>query len=269
MMNDPLKENAEGHTFLTDLHSHLLPGIDDGAKDASESVKLLKLEYDSGVRQIALTSHFDCEKISLSDFLVSRRASCLQMQQAVADSGYEWSGLTLKTGAEVFFSPNLCSVEPEELCIQGTPFLLLELPTEMMPAYFSETIYRLQACGITPVIAHVERYFYVMNDLPILCDWIDQGMYIQINAGTILNGGSLAKLCLKLIKWNMCHVLASDVHSVNRRPPDLSEGLHAVSARLGQSAADRLLHNADLMFNGREPIIKEMHYPRKFLKRWR
>ena len=261
--------NTKGRTVLTDLHSHLLPEIDDGAQDTAESIRLLKLEYDSGVRQIALTSHFDCEKVSLSDFLKLRKASWLQMQRAMENAGCTWSGLSLKLGAEVFFSPDLCVVEPEKLCLQDTPFLLLELPTEMMPAYFTETVYRLQAYGIIPVIAHIERYSYIMNNLPLLCDWIDRGIYIQINAGTILHGGSLAKLCLKLLKWNLCNVIASDAHSAGRRPPNLKEGLNAVSNQLGQSVAAQLVQSADLIFNGKEPIPKEMHYPGKFLGRWR
>lgn len=268
MISDQPRENTEDYAPLTDLHSHLLPGLDDGAQDTAASIELLKLEYNSGVRQIALTSHFDCEEISISDFLKLRQASYSQMKQAMANSSYTWNDLELKLGAEVFFSPNICAVEPEKLCIQGTPFMLLELPAKTMPTYFSETIYQLQACGITPIIAHIERYSYVMKDLPILCDWVDQGIYIQINANTILNSGSQAKLCLNLLKWNLCHIVASDAHSTHKRPPNMNAGLDAVSNRLGQSTANQLIRDADLIFNGNYPVAKEMHYPRKILGRW-
>ena len=268
MTNNLPIETIEDHARMTDLHCHLLPGLDDGAQDAAASIELLKLEYDSGIRQIALTSHFDGEKISISDFLKLRQASYIKMKQAMANSGYTWNDLNLKLGAEVLFSPNLCAIEPEKLCIQDTPFMLLELPTEIMPSYFKETIYQLQARGITPIIAHIERYSYVMKDLPILCDWVDQGIYIQINARTILNNGSQAKLCLNLLKWNLCHVVASDAHSVHKRPPNLNAGLDAVSNRLGQSTANQLIRDADLIFNGNDPIAKKMHYPKKILGRW-
>ena len=268
MTSDRSRESTVDHVKLTDLHCHLLPGLDDGAQDAAASIELLKLEYDSGIRQIALTSHFDCEAMAVPDFLKLRQESYLQMKQAMDGSNYAWNDLRLKLGAEVRFSPNLCDIKPEKLCIQDTPFMLLELPTEFMPSYFIETIYRLQARGITPIIAHVERYSYVMKDLPILCDWVDQGIYIQINARSILNNGSMANLCLNLLKWNLCHVVASDAHSIYKRPPNLNAGLNAVSNRLGQSTANHLLQNADFIFNGEDLIAKEMHYPRKILGRW-
>ena len=242
--------------------------MDDGAENEHVSIQLLKMEYSSGVRQIALTSHFNCENQNLEDFLQRRSRAYEHMSREMRSISCILNGLQLKLGAEVFFSSNLCDIDVSRLCIEETNFLMLELPTDLFPAYFDETIYQIQSHGITPVIAHIERYPYIMSNPNVLCDWIDCGIYAQINARTILYQNKAGRLCLDLLKWNLAHILASDVHSVNKRPPNLSEGIYTLTQRLGQSITEDILCNADLIFNGSHPEIKKMHVPRKILGRW-
>lgn len=260
-------QKKEGSPLLTDLHSHILPGIDDGAKDEEVSVQLLKMEYESGVRQIALTSHFNCENQDLNEFLLQREKSYERMCREMCQ--FHFDELRLKLGAEVFFSPNLCTIDIEKLCLEETDFLLLELPTEMYPAYFFETVYKIQARGITPIIAHIERYPYVMSNPNILCDWIDCGIYTQMNAQAMFWQNKTGRFCSDLFKWNLAHVLSSDTHSLKRRPPNLSEGIEALKQRLGQPITENVLYNADSIFNNIHPEINMIHSPKKIFARWR
>lgn len=254
---------------LTDLHCHLLPGIDDGSKSLETTCQLFRFEYNSGVRQIALTSHFNCENQSLDDFLERRRNSWEQVKEAMSGDEFFANDLRVKLGAEVYYSPNLREVNVRELCIEGTNVLLLELPVDRMPLYLKETLYHIQAYGITLMIAHIERYAYIMKDLPVLCDWIDQGIYTQINAASLLRKDREAKLCLNLLKWNLAHVVSSDAHSLHHRPPNLAEGMGYVSQRLGEDTKERLTQNACNLFDGIMPEIQAMHCPRRFLGGWR
>lgn len=255
---------------LADLHCHLLPGMDDGAYDIQEAVDLVSAQYKSGVRQIALTSHFNYERMTLKSFVEHRALAYMRMLAVLEEVPFEIDEIKFQLGAEVFFSPNLFHEDDIlALCIENTRILLLELPTDMMPPYFDETIYQIQSYNITPVIAHVERYPYVMDNLPILCDWEDRGIYAQINAGTILKGGRQAKLCLDLLRWNLAHIIASDAHSIAHRPPNLSDGINAVRVHLGEQIANRLISNADLLFKGICPEIGSIYCPRKILGRWR
>lgn len=258
----------DGHKKITDLHCHLLPGIDDGAFDRAEALKLLKAEYNSGVRQIALTSHFNCEDQNLTEFLYARNKAKKALDEGIAANYVKWPDLALKLGAEVFFSPNICRIDAAKLCLEGTPFLLMELPVNRIPAYFEETIYHLQACGIILVIAHVERYQYVTDNPTILCEWIDKGLLIQVNAGPVLEKGKRAKRNFNYLKWNLAHIMASDAHSMQKRPPNLREGLDAVSRVVGIETAKRINDNADLIFRGIQPEINEIHCPIKRLGRW-
>lgn len=258
-----MKEEKKSSS-LADLHCHILPQIDDGAKDESVSIKMLQMEYQSGITEIAMTSHFDCEKICLDDFLEKRFIAKKKLISEAALKFKEMDNINIKLGAEVYYSPNLSMIDAGKLCIEGTNFMLMELPTDRRPPYLDETIYNLQSMGITLLIAHIERYPYVMNNLPILCEWIDKGIYTQINAGTILHKGKHAKICHKLIDWNLVHVMASDAHSVDKRHPNLAEGLELLSG----DERERLVKNANDIFGGVTPEITEIYCPRKFLGRW-
>ena len=259
-----MKEKERISSPLSDLHCHILPQIDDGAKDESISIKMLQIEYQSGVTEIAMTSHFDCEKISLDNFLKKRFIAKKKLMSEAALKFKEAANINIKLGAEVYYSPNLSRIDAGKLCIEGTNFMLMELPTDRKPPYLDETIYNLQSMGITLLIAHIERYPYVMDNLPILCDWIDKGIYTQINAGTILHKGKQAKICHKLIDWNLVHVMASDAHSVDKRHPNLAEGLDLLSG----DEKERLVKNANDIFWGVMPEITEIYCPRRFLVRW-
>lgn len=249
---------------VTDLHCHILPQIDDGAENEHISIQMLEMEYQSGIRQIAMTPHFDCERISLEEFLKRRTDSKVRLKAAMKSMRLE--DIRIKVGAEVYYSPNLVNLkaDAQKLCLEGTPFMLLELPTDRIPPYFDETIYSLQSMGIKVLMAHVERYPFVMDNPPILCEWLDKEIYAHINAGTLLKNDKRARLCRKLIDWNLIYAVASDAHSTQRRHPNLMDGLN----RLGTDTRRKLVSNADAIFNGYMPEMSLMYCPKKKFGRW-
>ena len=256
--------------LLTDLHCHLLPGIDDGARNLQDAARLIAIQCNSGVRQIALTSHFNYERMSLESFINRRAKAYENLLNELGEDFFERENIEFRLGAEVFFSANLFhETDIQALCMHNTNILLLELPTDRMPPYFDEVIYQIQSYNIVPIIAHIERYPYVMDNIPILCDWGDRGIYSQINAGTIIRGGRLSKQCLNLIRWNLVHIIASDAHSIEHRPPNLRDGLNVIKNKLGARVTERIIGNAHLLFNGICPEIETMYCPRKILGRWR
>lgn len=245
---------------MTDLHTHILHGMDDGAKELTSALAMLELEYRQGVRNVALTSHYHCETEEAAAFLTRRDQAFLTLSAAVP------TGMTLKRGCEVFFSPMLASIDARSLCLEGTNYLLLELPILQKPAFLREVLTGLQAKGIVPLIAHVERYAYVRKDPTLLLDWIGLGAQIQVNAVSLRSRGN--EFVLKLIKWGLVQVLASDAHSVSHRPPDLRQGLDIVSRRLGPEYARALERNAAMIFDGRNLPAPQVRVPRKVLGFW-
>lgn len=262
-------ESGKGAGVMTDLHCHLLPAVDDGAENEAEALELLRAQYQSGVRNIALTSHFDCERDQLDGFLRRRAASFDRLRREIYHSSGPLEELQLRLGAEVAFSPNLCRIQVERLCLEGTPVLLLELPGERLPLYFEETVRQILGWGITPLIAHVERYPYVLERLSMLCDWIDWGCYVQVNGGSLLKSGKNSRLLMDLIRWNLIHVAASDAHHLSSRPPNLKQAMEQVERALGAETAQRLRRNAAMLFAGELPKLPYVYCPRRILGRWR
>ena len=210
---------------MTDLHTHILPGMDDGAKSPEDALCLLNMELQNGVEQVALTSHFSCDQETPEEFL-QRREAAFSRLLAVAPAQ-----LRLKRGCEVYYSPAMLQIEPERLCLEGTGFLLLELPLLSRPAYLDVLLQQLQLRGIVPLIAHVERYAYVRRNPRLLAEWISMGALIQINAQSVLSGDRFVR---KLLKWGLVQVVASDAHHADRRTPYMSEVFSRCEAELGR-----------------------------------
>lgn len=254
--------------IMTDLHCHILPYMDDGAKDTDEAIQLIKEEYNQGVTQLVFTSHFDCEKMSLNDYILKRNKIYNNLCLSLKKQPELERSITIKLAAEVLFSPNLNNLDISKLCITGTSFLLIELPRNNLPFYFEETISNIQMQGIIPIVAHIERYQYVMNNLLTLYEWVERDILIQVNSNTLINNGKKAKKCLKLIQWNLIHVVASDTHSIKHRPPQLLESLNIIKNKLGLNFQIKMCENANSIFNGLAPNIDYIYKPKRILGRW-
>ncbi len=251
---------------MTELHCHILPGMDDGAKDIETALQMLRKEKEDGVTNIMFTSHFNYERTTVEEYLERRQKAYDTLLKAL---GEEVKDFRFQLGAEVFFSPGLCELEAEKLCLGDTDYMLLEFPTTHRPHFIKETLYNLQSQGIVPLIAHVERYGYVMDDFKLLYDWVNAGAYAQINAGSLLKNNKEAKLLLKLIQWGLVHVIATDTHSMEKRSPKMARAFALVEDKLGSKTAAQIRKNADEIFRNEELDVIEPHMPRKILGLWR
>ena len=243
---------------MTDLHTHILPGMDDGPKTLADAMALVERAAIQGVDHIALTSHFHCENESVEAYLARREIAFSALREVCPRE------LSLKRGCEVYFSPRLLTENVEALCLEGTKVLLLELPVLQKPAFLREVLTALSQKGITPLIAHVERYQYVAQDPVILADWVELGALIQVNAQSVLDGG----LARKLIKWGLCLVVASDAHLIRHRPVNLRPALDMVAKALGTEKARELEVNAADLFSGRAVVPGPYRMPKKVMGFW-
>lgn len=244
---------------MTDLHCHILPGMDDGPKALEDALAMLHEQFRQGVDHIALTSHYHCELEEPEAFLHRREMAFAALAARVPEA------VTLKRGCEVFFSPRLLELDVGALCLEGTNVLLLELPVLQKPAFLREVLTGLRQRGVVPLIAHAERYAYVAADPALLARWISLGALIQVNGESVLEGGRMVR---KLVKWGLVHVIASDVHSLRYRPPNLRRALECVSASSGLDLARTLERNARLIFAGKPVPKTEVHVPRRVLGVW-
>lgn len=212
---------------MIDLHTHILPAIDDGAQDVETSLLLLREEVRQQVTQIVLTPHFYPHKDTLDAFLEKRNASVLVLQEHYTDS----ARVDIRLGAEVHYSPSLMENDLRCLTIGRSNYLLLELSTRHYPAHVDRFMDHLSGLGITPILAHVERCVYFREDSSLLCNLIDRGAIGQLNAENVLNkqdkGFSIA--CLE---HGLASVIASDTHNLTKRPPRLAEAMQQLSPEL-------------------------------------
>lgn len=239
---------------MTDLHSHILPGIDDGARDETVSSALLQAQRDSGVTQIACTPHFYFERQTIEEFCEKRDAAKQRLFTLCAE---KLKGVTVKVGAEVLFSPGLLELDLAPLCLENTNIMLIELPTSYYPLWTNDILYRLGGLGVVPLVAHVERYPYVMENPNLLLDWISAGAYIQVNATSLVQHKKRRELIFKMIRHRLVHVIATDTHSPTKRPPLMEKAMALIEKNCGKQICMEMIQSADALFAGEIPDLAE------------
>lgn len=140
------------------------------------------------------------------------------------------------------------------------------LPTS--PHFIRQTFALLQEQGVLPLIAHIERYPYVLEDPTLLYNWVAAGAYVQINAGALLDSPKLRRTLCKFISWQLVHVISTDTHSLDKRPPRMAEAAAVLEKELGRETASKLLQNGDALFDDEELDVFTPRRPKKFLNFW-
>jgi protein-tyrosine phosphatase len=228
---------------MIDLHCHLLPGMDDGPSLMEESVLMVQTALKDGIETIAATPHFaDFKEIEL--FLKIRDLKLDSLFTALAAKEIK-AGIV--KGAEVYIDMALFDIHGiERLTLNGSRYILTELPMSVFPLYTEEFLYRLQLLGFVPIIAHPERNAAIISNPELLCRLVDLGSLVQINTGSItgLFGRAVQKCAQKILSCKMAQIVATDAHSNHRRKPIMSDCLKILHNRVGQKEADRLVNLA-------------------------
>ena len=237
-----------------DLHCHILPGIDDGAETEDDARKLLAAERADGVTRFVFTPHFYPAHDAPEAFL-ARRAEAAQRLAALPEA----AGIEYRLGAEIAFTPFFDRLPLRRLAFGDSRYFLMELDTRYAQPGVDEAIGWAVSEGFTPILAHVERYAYVEQDPTLLYRWVKAGALAQMNAGFALRGGR--RRVLQYAQWGLVHLLASDAHHPEWRPPNLAEGYNSLPGAL----AGQLMTNAEAVFADRpikcpEPIRPERHW---------
>jgi len=233
---------------LTDLHCHVLPGVDDGAGTMAQSLELLAAARRDGIARVLLTPHIDPER--WDNKLPLLRARFKQLQCAVAEAGLQ---VELALAAEVTLNALLpVQLERDELPLMvgadDTRSLLLELPYAGIPVGTADLVAWLARHGVRTVIAHPERNAAVIRDHRCLDPLRDRGALLQVTAASLLGGSSarVRQTVQQLLRDGMVTLLATDSHDIQRRPPLLADGARAAAPLIGESRAWELVSSAPL-----------------------
>ena len=190
--------------MYVDFHAHILPGADHGSRDLDHSLRQLRAAKAVGVDTIVAPPHFYLESGHTAEEFQSRRERAYEeLVQANA------TGIRIVRGGEIHLSYDLPEIEGlEQLTIEGTNWLLLEMPSGIWQNWIADAIgYIESARKLRVVIAHIDRYEKTMQE-----KLLDMGCGIQVNAESLCNRRERRKLC-KLFKTGQAHVLGSDVHT--------------------------------------------------------
>lgn len=239
---------------MIDLHNHLLPGIDDGAKKLEDTLQFLRLAARDGIRTVTATPHMKPGVYDNSREQILERVNMVREAQ----KGDEAEAVTLLPGAEVYFTADLPERARGGLLMTVADrgrYLLLELPYQQIPLRVDDTIFQMRLLGITPIMAHPERVAYYLDDLERVAASVRLGALTQVTGASITGrfGTKARDFARRLLERNLVHVLASDSHDVRHRPPVLSEAVRAAAALIGPEAARRLVEdNPRAILEGRE-----------------
>ncbi len=247
-------------TKLIDFHSHILPGIDDGAKNTGESIALIKTEISHGVGTIVLTPHFYPERQELNEFVENREKAYELLKAEVEKQGIE---IELILGAEVKFSPKLLNLDIEKLLIGNTDYILLEFSMTHYHSWTKDVFYRIQQMGYLPIIAHAERYENLPEDE--LYDLVNAGALVQINAGSVLKDKATIKKVERFIKANLVHIWGTDTHSTDKRPPSFDKCKSYLDKKYGEKYLNSCMRYAAEVLRNEIPLVWEAQKIKKGL----
>ncbi len=233
---------------MIDMHSHILPGIDDGAQNVDISIQLIKQDLRDGIKTICLTPHFNFEKQTIEQFLEERERSFEILQEAVLKEGWD---VKFVLGAEVAFSTELADQKAvERLCYGNTQCMLVELPVAYLPKWTGEVLDELQLQGIKPLLAHVERYTYFQNEPDKLYQLLGDGCYAQVNATSLVKHKNAQKFIFLLMKHGMVHCMGSDTHSMEKRPPMIGQAQELVEKKMGRGFVEMMNQTGSALATG-------------------
>ena len=222
---------------IVDFHSHILPGIDDGSKSLEESIAMLRMEAEQGIRHVVATPHFYAQHDAIEDFLERRAESEMLLRKEME----KYEGLPdITVGAEVYFFRGICQSDVvKKLTVGSSPYCMVEMPVsnwtdsmyrELEQIYFDQ--------GIMPIVAHMDRYFTRFRTFGIPEKLEEMHVLVQANA-SFFCGNNVAR-GMRMLQKEQIHLLGSDCHNLSSRQPNLGKAVDRIQKHCGNEVLERI-----------------------------
>jgi protein-tyrosine phosphatase len=245
---------------MVDIHHHLLPGLDDGAPDLETTIGMARMAVEDGITHVVATPHAN----DRYQFDRPRNEAMLaDLRNTLSAEGIP---LTLGSGCDFHLSyDNIADARknPTRYTINGTKYLLIELPDHGIPPQMDDSFYELRLAGMTLILTHPERNPTLQRDYARIAEWLRQDVLIQVTTSSVLGhmGAAAEKMAHRLLADRWVHFLATDAHNVIRRRPKMSEAREHVAHKYGADYATALCVTHPLaVFEGRPmPAYEEPH----------
>src|SRR4030067_798188 len=226
---------------MIDIHNHILPAIDDGPETLEKSLEMARIAVDDGIKLIVATPHSNNGVYKTTPDKILNEVK--EFNKVLGEGGVT---LPVLPGSDVHIEYNLLAdIKNQKVMTinNNNRYLMLEIPAFGLPENLSNFIWELKLSGITPIFSHPERNETIQEDINILYNFIMQGALSQITAMSLTGefGKKAEKCAVSLLKHNLTHIIATDAHSVKRRPPVLSRALKAAKKIIGADYAMQMV----------------------------
>ena len=239
---------------MIDFHTHILPDIDDGSGNVEESVRLIEILAEQGVTKIILTPHFYAHRSSIESFREKRKEALRQLKEALCKKSVD---VELYAGSEALFFDDLWRIDDiRELCIEGTEYLLLEMPFSSWENSAVEHIINLTNRGIIPVLAHFERYIKYSGNIAKIKELLRYGVLLQMNCN-YLHGFFTKGKGIGFIKSGSVFALGTDCHNIDSRKPDFDGIEDLLIKKLDGKTYDRFIRRQEQFIKNAKKVYPE------------
>lgn len=245
---------------MIDIHSHIIPGIDDGSKSMEMTLEMLRNAEKSGTKKIVATPHYLME---YGEATINEVKDHVQKINSIVNA--EGINIEVYAGQEVYFTHKIISdyLEGNIGTINDSRYMLIELSMRSQEKDVFDTLYELQVRNIIPIIAHPERYKYIINKPSVINNFINEGYLFQMNAGSLQGafGESVRKTAEILVSNGIYNFIGSDAHNITSRSVGISDAVdladvkNKISSELFRESSKRLILNEDIEFCGEK--VKE------------
>jgi protein-tyrosine phosphatase len=235
--------------FVVDIHSHIMPEIDDGARTLEEALEMARIAAADGIEYIVSTPHM------FNGLSGNPEPSEIVERVAALNEAIGESGVKILPGNEVHVSHEIAEQARTNRVtkINQRNYMLVEFPQLTVPVGADELFYQLLLQGVRPILVHPERNGQIQNHPSIVARFVERGVLIQVTAMSVTGEfGPAAKTCADaLLRHDCVHFLATDAHRTKSRPPILSRGRDAAALIVGEAKAAALVDaNPRAVING-------------------
>ena len=224
--------------MLTDFHSHVLPNVDDGSSSIKQSLAMLRMEADQGIKHVIATPHFYANDDTPERFIRRRGESARRLEDALRE---DISLPKVSLGAEDYYFSGMSNSDIlPALTINGTRYIMVEMPMSPWSKEMYrelENIYIRQ--GLIPIIAHMDRYIGVFQSYGIPETLQQLPVLVQVNAGFFLRF-STKRMAMRLMKEDKIHLLGSDCHNILERRPNLGDAISYIQSCSSEKIIEKI-----------------------------
>lgn len=253
-VNHSTKErNVKKMKKYIDMHCHILPGIDDGAKNEKEAMKMLRCAYEEGTRLMIATPHYHYSRGNAEPKEIRTLVS--RLQELVDGEGMD---LKIYPGNELYYSHDLLQKvkEGEVLTLADSRYVLLEFSVDTERRRIRNALYEFLNAGYLPIVAHMERYQAFRGNDGFVEEVYDMGAYLQINGSSLYgkNPWGMKLFCRKMMQDGLVHFVATDAHDLQQRPVSLMKTAEWIGKKMGSLAIKNYLYKYPQMIINNERI---------------